>query len=665
MPCTDCTPGTYSTLNNFTLRRSCEICDAGKLQPLGRQTRCVECPTVGVDCTSQAEIMVEPSYYRPDDADLKTSLLRYSRAGELVLAVACPWGTAACLGGNVTGDELCAAGHSDRFCGRCNEPDYYRGSSSCVACPEDPTRAAVVSTVLCLAVLLAMVLYLRTATAQPTGAAVAGPKPGPAASCWLHVTRFITRLPHAVHRKASAIAKIVLGLVQCLATLRSFSLVRWPETFATFIGTVDRLNADAFSMVPFECHFKKRFGFYWEMGAALLLPVISFGLIMCLASLVYGYEYHQLHRRRAVTLQEVAAGDDDDGCNEGGGGGSGSGSGDRGSGSGRGSGGIVGKGGSGGKLQRSETSFWLMLRRPQVWTLNIWCWLILYPSVTRKALSAFDCIELQGKFWLRADPVIACDGEERQIMAILAALGAFASCVGGPCAIVALTSRYRNSPSKLLRARVALLTNTYRDGYHYFEAVDLTRKLLLTSVVLLAWPATLQQLWFAAATGLAFIVLYVGLDPYRDKRVGRIQTVALVQLELTYVTAALFFNRQPHELVGVMLVLANSFIAFALLLFTMVYVREVAAEVTDMHLTFDADGGAVKLRPPEEEGGNHLFLSHTWKHAQCGTIKSLLYTMLPTCKAYLDVDDQSDDLDAEEQVCIYIIYRADIAHICV
>ena len=35
------------------------------------------------------------------------------------------------------------------------------------------------------------------------------------------------------------------------------------------------------------------------------------------------------------------------------------------------------------------------------------------------------------------------------------------------------------------RSRVALLTNTYKDQYHYWEAVDLTRKLLLTSVALL------------------------------------------------------------------------------------------------------------------------------------------------------------------------------------
>ena len=44
-----------------------------------------------------------------------------------------------------------------------------------------------------------------------------------------------------------------------------------------------------------------------------------------------------------------------------------------------------------------EDSLLVMLNRPQVWTLNIWAWLLLYPSVTRKALQTFDCIELLGE----------------------------------------------------------------------------------------------------------------------------------------------------------------------------------------------------------------------------------------------------------------------------
>ena len=124
------------------------------------------------------------------------------------------------------------------------------------------------------------------------------------------------------------------------------------------------------------------------------------------------------------------------------------------------------------------------------------------------------------------------------------------------------TSRKHASPERMQRSRVALLTNTYKDKYHYWEAVDLTRKLLLTSVallfgvrasvriraranpnpdpnqvVLLVGPDTVVQLWFVTTTGLIFLVLFLAISPYRDQAAGRIQLAALVQLEFTYVSS--------------------------------------------------------------------------------------------------------------------------------
>jgi hypothetical protein len=55
------------------------------------------------------------------------------------------------------------------------------------------------------------------------------------------------------------------------------------------------------------------------------------------------------------------------------------------------------------------------------------------------------------------------------------------------------TSRKHASSERVQRSRVALLTNTYKDKYHYWEAVDLMRKLLLTSVVLLVGPDSVVQ----------------------------------------------------------------------------------------------------------------------------------------------------------------------------
>ena len=153
--------------------------------------------------------------------------------------------------------------------------------------------------------------------------------------------------------------------------------------------------------------------------------------------------------------------------------------------------------------------------------------------MTRKALKTFDCVDLLGERYLRSDPAIRCSGEDYKLMSAIAGIGVVVGCVLAPLVVILQTKWKHASPDHTTRARVALLTYSYRDEYHYFEAVDLTRKLMLTSVVLLVGQESILQIWFAAATGLAFLVLYLGLSPYRDKASGRIQLAALVQLEFT------------------------------------------------------------------------------------------------------------------------------------
>ena len=97
--------------------------------------------------------------------------------------------------------------------------------------------------------------------------------------------------------------------------------------------------------------------------------------------------------------------------------------------------------------------------------------MLLYPSVTRKALQTFDCIELFGETYLRADPAIHCEGDDWWFMAVLAAVGGFVTCILAPLALVQQTSRKHASSERVQRSRVALLTNTYQDKFHYWEAV--------------------------------------------------------------------------------------------------------------------------------------------------------------------------------------------------
>jgi hypothetical protein len=550
---------------------------------------------IPVRCGDATSINVAPGHYRPefDDKgnriDAAVSLLQ-SNASYInldvppVMAVPCPWGEASCKGGKDWGDLSCVEGHHGVFCASCDQ-GYYRGSDNCRLCPQNAGRA-VATTALIIFVgavgLTLMAIYLRTASTSSTGSHVF------LGDCFPTVARTLARMPPSTHRQISATFKIGVGLVQCLSTLRRFSKVRWPETFTAFIEAIDIFLLEAFSVVPAECIAGRRLGFFYELVATLVLPLMTFLVIMLMAALLYGCELSSVRRKKRLELRAQAKVQEE------------------------------ARAQAGGTevampakrpcavRHHHEDSLLKMLNRPQVWTLNILAWLLLYPSVTRKALETFDCIELLGRKYLRADPAISCDDEEYYLMACIACVGVLYGCVLAPAMVIWQTSRKHASPERVCRARVALLTYSYQDKYHYWEAVDLTRKLMLTSVVLLVGTDTILQLWFATATGLIFLVLYLALSPYRDQASGRIQLAALVQLEFTYMTAALFFDRKPQAGQGEALVVINCVVVLVLLVTALRSIGRMGVELRELQLTFVDDKTVVQLPMLNDEFATHL-----------------------------------------------------------
>ena len=115
---------------------------------------------------------------------------------------------------------------------------------------------------------------------------------------------------------------------------------------------------------------------------------------------------------------------------------------------------------------------------------------------------------------------------------------------------------------------------------------------------------------------------------------GRIQLAALVQLEFTYVTAALFFDRQPKALQGEALVVCNSLVALVMVVIAVRGVGVLGVELRELQLTFADDGTVVQLPPLDDSFATHVYVSRQHGNAQeqASVVKGLLVTMLPTCK---------------------------------
>jgi hypothetical protein len=568
---------------------------------------------IPVKCGDPRFIDVAPGYYRPEFDDegsrvdaavslLQSNLSRIDLGIPPVMAVPCPWGEASCKGGKQWGDASCVEGHFGPFCSSCKE-GYYRGSDHCRLCPKNAGRAFATAALIIIvgAVgLTLMAIYLRTASTTSTGSHVF------LGECFPAVARTLARMPPSTHRQISATFKIGVGLVQCLSTLRRFSKVRWPVTFVAFIEAIDIFLIEAFSVVPAECLAGRRLGFFYELVATLVLPLVTFLVIMLMAAIVYGWELHSIRRTKRLGLLNQAKVREQTQAQP--------------------EGTVVAVCSSSVSFQRTaspapppppakrpdarryhhEDSLLKMLNRPQVWTLNILAWLLVFPSVTRKALESFDCIELLGKTYLRADPAIGCEDDEYYLMASVAFVGVVYGCVLAPALVILHTKHKHASPERMCRARVALLTYSYQDKFYYWEAVDLTRKLMLTSVVLLVGVDTIWQLWFATAIGLVFLVLYQALKPYRDELSHRIQLAAMVQLEYTYMTAALFFDRKPIEGQGEALVVANCIVVLVLLVTGLRSIGRIGVELRELQLIFVDNNTVVQLPMLNNNFATHL-----------------------------------------------------------
>ena len=86
----------------------------------------------------------------------------------------------------------------------------------------------------------------------------------------------------------------------------------------------------------------------------------------------------------------------------------------------------------------------------------------------------------------------------------------------------------------------------------------------------------------------------------------RIQLAALVQLEFTYVTAALFFDRKPKDLQGEALVVANCLVVLVLLVMSLRSIGMVGVELRELQLTFVDDKSVVQLPVFNDEFATHL-----------------------------------------------------------
>ena len=426
-------------------------------------------------------------------------------------------------------------------------------------------------------------------------------------------------------KRLSGVLKILLTQYQCLSVFSRFHQVQWPtivQQFYEWIESIALFEIDLFDLFPIECLLPHHYGgFLYKLIAMLITPllVVVFFLIVgaCVAL--------QICLRRLASRQLASPGKRAQAVRT----------------------------HSGEMREVTFCRVWFeVLGSPHCWTSAITLLLIFYPTLSRMILAAYDaapvCTNLARTtclYYLRYDTRVVYGSEDHIAATIVSTIGAAVYCAGVPLFFVWAVRRYSSDRlPRSVQSRITLLTGGYRhdaSGSRYFEAVEMTRRLLLTAVVTMFLPGSMEQLWIGTMLSVSFTFLYVRIQPFDDILLMYLQTTNLVMLMFIYLTASLFVPQSQYtgptnpETFGIGVLSINlivAVLAFLVMLYTLFVTQRT---VNSMRVYYAADRTPVRLSPPHGgHDGFHLFLSHVWRWAQdqAATIKGMLVMTLPETK---------------------------------
>ena len=473
-------------------------------------------------------------------------------------------------------------------------------------------------------------------------------------------------------------AKILLGYCQCLSAVQRFPLIVWPHIFYRFMEILDEVNIELFSTVPAECITGNRLGLYYEMLATLLIPIACFVgtmLLIIALNVIHRACARVEQKNRRASTEPAPANDRETALSRS----------------------LSRSGtmnGSFSSLSSATTrrgppvqlGFWALIardcNRPKVWKLMIWVMLFCYPSLARKSLSVFDCVEAGEDeagmtiFLLRSDPAERCYEGAWTAWAVLAGtLGIGFYCVGFPLASFLISWNYhyrieRYSDDRDAYERISVVVSTYSDEFWYVESISLLHKAFFTGVIHIIEPGTRIQIWSGVVGSLFIYILFLLSMPYKHDVCDWLQAAALLQLLLTYVSAFLFFDdgseetsRYRNDEYGIVLVLINCLCFMVLILWTALHIFRQRRMLRQRRLRYVQNDAPCTPRPLGKGLEYHLFLSHVWRTGQDAmrVVKERLLEVLPGLEIFLDVDvadldigDLEGYIAATDVVLIYL-----------
>jgi len=310
-------------------------------------------------------------------------------------------------------------------------------------------------------------------------------------------------------RNTQGMLRILISYMQVLALLQvALPTVPWPNVFTGMNSVFKFAVFDFAAFVPLQCHFSKSANFYTAFITSLVMPPILCTVVyipMRFRAQKKYKEYKELADDNKTLSAEKA-------------------------------------------LQAFENA------KNGCFRGVLGVLFLLYPVVSLKIMSVFNCRFIEDGWYLVDDVSILCfDDETHHTFASVAAVFFWVYPVGIPLSAYIILSRNRH---KLHREKVwyrfGFLYENYKDEHWFEEPLEAVRKLILTSAIMFFLPGSSLQVGFSMVIAFCYMVYQFKCRPYFEECQNRMQIFYQLGITLTLFSGSMLkgFKCNPELCLG-------------------------------------------------------------------------------------------------------------------
>jgi hypothetical protein len=327
------------------------------------------------------------------------------------------------------------------------------------------------------------------------------------------------------------ILKIVMGYLQCLCAV-SFTMpsVSWPQDFIdTLVQPFSFLNFEFSQIFPVGCVIP--WNFYLDQQIAFFLPLIAIATLMLL----------ELYRSMKLTRSqcEPDCSQDHDHIDE-------------------------------DSIEDKKIDL-----RNSTWKFSLMSVFIMYPMLCQKMMAIFLCRKIEQKWYLTLDVTLECYDDQWLLQAILGSVGIIIYVIGVPVVFFVLLYQHKDQmdhPDVI--AKVGFLYYGYAATFWLGELVEMTRKMVMSGLVMIIVPGSVFQIICAMAFCAFFLGVQVACNPFEDKTENKIAMWTLWGTALTVLFGLLIITSEGAcntDQIGMQLkTMANAIMIVNLFVFAMI-----------------------------------------------------------------------------------------------